>query len=97
MKRKRESIVRAATPDGQRAGEALIETIENQLRLNDPPEAREALERLLDLGETRENAMRYLGSVLATEVFYTLKNNEAFNRERYVGNLRALPELPDDE
>jgi hypothetical protein len=96
MRKKRDPIVRAATADGQRAGEALVETIENQLRLNDPPETRETLERLMTLGETRDNAMRYIGCVLATEIFYIFKNKDTFNRERYVHNLKELPKLPDD-
>jgi predicted nucleic acid-binding protein len=96
MSKKREPIVRAATPDGQRAGEAIIEIIENQLRENNPPETRQTLKRLIRLGETRENATRYIACVVAAELFYMAKKNEAYNRERYIENLKALPQLPDD-
>jgi hypothetical protein len=96
-KRKRkDNIVQADTPDGQRAGEAMIEAIENQLRDNDPPETRITLERLMSLGESRENAMRYIASALSVEVFEALKNESPYNEERYLTNLKDLPELPYD-
>jgi len=92
--KKREKIVRASTADGQAAGEALVEAVENQLRDNDPPETQEALDRLLVLGESRENALRYIASVLSVEVYEVMRNKESFNRSRYVKNLEALPNLP---
>ena len=96
-KRKRKgNIVQADSPDGQRAGEAMIEAIENQIRDNDPPETRITLDRLISLGESRANAMRYLGSVLSVEVFEALKNKTPYNEERYIKNLKNLPKLPFD-
>ena len=95
MKRKRKgNIVQAHTPDGQRAGEAMIEVIENQIRDNDPPETRITLDRLISLGESRENAMRYIASVLSVEIFEALKNKTPYNEARYITNLKNLPELP---
>ena len=79
---------------GQFAGEAIVEAVENQLRDNQPPETNATLERLISLGESRENAMRYIASVLLTEISEVLKNNSPFNEERYIKNLRALPKLP---
>ena len=89
-----EKIVNADTESGQLAGEAIVEVIDNQLAENNPPETKIALERLMALGEPRENAMRYIASVLSIEIFEVLKNNSHFNEERYVKNLKALPELP---
>lgn len=96
-KRKRkEKIVQANTPDGRRAGEAMIEAIENQIRDNDPPETRETLKRLMAMGESRDNAMRYIASALSVEVFEALKNKTPYSKERYLKNLKNLPELPYD-
>ena len=94
MKKRKRNIVQADTPDGQLAGEAMVEVVENQIRDNDPPETRTTLERLISLGESRENAMRYIASVLSIEIFEALKNKTPYNEERYLTNLRNLPELP---
>jgi hypothetical protein len=96
MKKRKRNIVQADTPDGQLAGEAMVEAVENQIQNNDPPETRITLDRLMSLGESRENAMRYIASVLSVEVFEILKNKTPFNEERYLTNLRNLPELPFD-
>jgi len=52
MKKRRRSIVQADTPDGQLAGEALVEVVENQIQDNDPPETRITLDKLMSLGAT---------------------------------------------
>ena len=96
MKKDKEQIVQAELEGGQLAGEAIIEVVENQLKDNNPPETKEALKRLIKSGETRENAMRYIASVLSIEIFGALKNNEPYNNKRYLKNLKALPKLPDE-
>ena len=53
MKKDKEQIVQADTEGGQLAGEAIIEVVENQVADNNPPETKEALERLIKNGETR--------------------------------------------
>ena len=40
MKKKKEKIVQADSDDGQRAGEAIVEVVENQLADNNPPETK---------------------------------------------------------
>jgi len=52
MKKKKETIVRADSEDGQVAGEAIVEVVENQLAENNPPETRRTLERLMKTGES---------------------------------------------
>lgn len=96
MKKDKEQIVQADTEDSQIAGEAIVEVVENQLADNNPPETKEALERLIKNGETRENAIRYIASVLSIEIFGALKHQEPYNDKRYLKNLKALPKLPDD-
>lgn len=94
MKKRKQKIVQADSPDGQRAGEALVEVVENQIRDNDPPETRLTLDRLMALGESREEAMRYITCSLSVEIFESLKNNTPYNEERYLTNLKNLPKLP---
>jgi hypothetical protein len=96
MKKRKRNIVQADSPDGQYAGEALVEAVENQIRDNDPPETRITLDRLMSLGESRENAMRYIASVFSIEIFEALKNKTPYNEKRYLANLRNLPEFPED-
>ena len=94
MKKKKQPVVRADSEDGQIAGEAIVQVVENQLAENNPPETRQTLERLMKSGESRENAMRYIACALSVEIYGALNNNEPYNHERYVNNLKALPELP---
>lgn len=89
-----DDIVNADTEDGQRAGEAIIEVVENQLADNKPPETRQALERLMAEGESRDNAMRHIASALVIEIFGALKHQQDYNHERYIKNLNALPNEP---
>lgn len=96
MKKKKEAIVQADSEDGQIAGEAIVEAVENQLAENYPPETKEALTKLMKAGESRENAIRYIACALSVEIFGALKNSEPYNHERYINNLKALPRLPDE-
>ena len=89
-------IVNAETEDGQLAGEAIIEIIENQLRDNNPKETKITLERLMASGESRENSMRFIASAVIVEISEIFKNGTEFNEQRYIKNLRALPKLPYD-
>jgi len=92
----REDIVNADTESGQRAGEAIIEAVENQLSDNNPPETKQTLDRLMASGESRENAMRHIATALVIEIFGALKHNEPYNDERYIKNLNALPKEPSE-
>ena len=96
MKNKKWKIVQSDSENGQRVGEAIVEAVENQLKANDPPETKHTLDRLMALGESRENAMRYIACVLSVEIFDAFKNNKPYNEERYLRNLKALPKLPDE-
>ncbi len=96
-KRKRERTVQAETEDGQLAGEAVVEVIENQIRMNDPPETKQTLDRLMGLGNSREESMRYIACAFAVELFEGLKNRSDFNEARYIEYLHALPDLPFDD
>lgn len=72
---------------------AIFEVVKNQMRAGDPPEARESYERLLAEGYSEEEVMKYLGSVVATEIFEVLEKGRSYNHENYIKSLKALPDL----
>ncbi|HXC38249.1 MAG TPA: hypothetical protein VN667_04830 [Burkholderiales bacterium] len=78
----------------ERVRRALLAAIEDQLKRGDPPEARQTLARLLAEGHTKQNALQLIAFALVAEVTDVLRNNSAYNRERYVANLNRLPKLP---
>ena len=71
-----------------------MEVVENQINDNDPPEARETLERLMSEGISKEDAKIYIAQAVCVEIWDTMKNRREFDRERYVRNLRNLPDEP---
>ncbi len=75
---------------------AILEAVETQLADGDPPETAEALDRLLAEGYPRDEAVRLIGCALADEAFQIMKHEREYDRARYVGLLRKLPDLPWD-
>jgi len=75
-------------------GEAIVEIIENQLRDNNPPETAATLQRLLRNGTSRVHAMQMIATVMSVELFNIMKSQAPYDEQRYVNNLRRLPELP---
>lgn len=73
---------------------AIFEIIENQIRDNSPREVRQTLERLISEGQTKEEAMKLIGCVVAVEIMEIMKYKKRFDESRYVGNLSKLPEMP---
>ncbi len=86
-----------ATKGSNRTRELIVEAVENQIRKNDPLEARETLDRLIQSGQSREEALRLIAGVLANEMFEVMKSKSHFDNARYVANLERLPKLPWDE
>jgi hypothetical protein len=76
----------------------LFEVINNQMRADDPPETKKTYNRLRLLGYSHFNTMKYIASVILTEMNDMLKENRLFNNAGYVEALKQLPRLPwDDE
>ena len=72
----------------------ILEIAENQIRANDPPEVRKALERLMADGYQREEAMKFIACVVTSEIFDVLKQQRVFYPVGYVKALNRLPTLP---
>lgn len=71
-----------------------MEVVDNQIAGNDPPETLEAMNRLTSEGISKQDAKNYIAQAVCVEVWDILKNQKEFNRDRYVRNLKNLPEEP---
>lgn len=83
--------------DQKRRRKIILEVVENQIRDSDPPETRQTLKRLIKDGFSREEAVELIAAVVVTEIYNVSKQNEPFNRKRFVAALKQLPKLPYDE
>jgi len=72
----------------------ILETVNNQLKSGDPPEARQTFNRLIEQGISEEDAKIYIGQAVTVEIFNIMKYGETFNLERYIRNLAGLPKEP---
>jgi hypothetical protein len=72
---------------------AILEVVDNQIKLLDPPETKETYDRLLKMGYSEIRAKELLGAVVSAEIFDILKKKEPFNKERFVKALNKLPDL----
>jgi len=79
----------------KRLKSAILQVVDNQIELNDPPETKQTLNRLVAEGISEKLAKELIGSVVAAEVFEVLKNGEEFDKNRYVTALNKLPEIPE--
>jgi hypothetical protein len=73
---------------------AFMEVVDNQIASNDPPETRQTLDRLISEGISEEDARMYIGQAICLEAWDIMKNKREFNLERFVRNLKNLPEEP---
>lgn len=73
---------------------AFLETVENQLADNDPPETTETLSRLVKQGISEEDAKLYIAQAVCVEVFDVMTHQKEFNGKRYLKNLKRLPKEP---
>jgi hypothetical protein len=77
------------------AREAILEVVNNQIRDGNPPETKETFDRLVSEGFVKNEALRLIGCVVASEFFEILKDRQPFDHARYVKALTKLPELPE--
>ena len=73
---------------------ALYDVLDTQIRDGDPPETRATFTRLRGEGVEEEEARRLIACVIAAEIFAVMKSKKSFDRERFIGRLARLPEMP---
>ncbi len=76
---------------------AILEVVETQVEINDPPETGMTLVRLINEGFTPKASKDLIGCVVLSEVFDVMKNGEVFDLDRYIAALKRLPQIPEDK
>jgi hypothetical protein len=74
--------------------ELLMDVVDNQIRNDDPPETRQTFNRLISQGISKEDAKIYIGQAVCVEIWDIMRNRKEFNKERFIRNLKRLPEEP---
>lgn len=64
--------------------------VERQLQQPDLEEVNRAVDRLMEHGHSREQAIDTVGTILLEEMHEMLTENERFDSERYAERLRNL-------
>ena len=77
-------------PHNPRLKSAFLDVVDNQLNENNPPETRQTLERLINLGYGEDKAKEMIGTVVTEEIYYVMKDDEPFNNERFIVGLKNL-------
>lgn len=82
--------MRDSDEQNPQVGEEIRTVVERQLRSSELEAPNQALERLIDRGHTREQAIDTIGAVLFEEMHEMMTETEPFDRERYVERLQEL-------
>lgn len=77
-----------------RLGAAILKIVENQLKGNDPLETRQTYERLIEEGNSKQEAKRLIACVVTSEMYDVMKEEETFNQDRFISALNKLPKMP---
>ena len=78
----------------ERLRKTYFEVIDNQIKLNDPTEVKQTMDRLLKLGYNEFETKSFIVDCLQIEIYDVIKNGKKFNEKRYVRNLKNLPQEP---
>jgi hypothetical protein len=71
--------------------DAMLDTVLNQINTNDPPEARDTYDRLIDGGASNSQALQLMSAVLKAEMARMLTDATPFDNERYSEALKKIP------
>lgn len=69
----------------------ILETVENQLQMDDPICIRLTLERLVASGYIEKEAKEMIGAVLLEDIYYILMDKQKFDEKKYSDKLNSLP------
>lgn len=71
-----------------------LKAIDNQLAANNPPEARQTLNRLIQEGYSHDEAVQFLAACIATEFYQVVKFQRPYDNQKYISYLHNLPNMP---
>jgi len=74
--------------------DTILEVVSNQLEMNEPPETKETLERLIGEGHSEEKAREMIGAIVSVHIYDVMKNKKYFDNVKYIEDLKKLPQLP---
>ena len=74
----------------------IFEVIENQIKNNDPPETALTFNRLKEKGFDDFTVKQLIGQCFAVELYNIMKYQKPFDEERYIKNLKNLPDKPSE-
>jgi len=69
---------------------AVVDIVENQLKINEPKCTRETFNRLIEVGYLEKQAKEMIASVAIEEIYDVMKIQAPFNEERYSKKLSKL-------
>jgi len=68
----------------------ILEIVDNQLKMNEPPCTKQTYERLIESGYTEKEAKEMIGAVVLEDIYYILKDKKKFDEKKYKEKLNAL-------
>jgi uncharacterized protein HemY len=70
--------------------DVMLDTVLNQINTNDPPQARETYDRLIDEGASNSQALRLMSEALRVEMDRMLAEATPFDSARYAELLAKV-------
>lgn len=74
----------------------VLTIVNNQIRANKPPETKQTLNRLIEMGYSDSDARILIGQCVVVEIFDVLNQDREYDEARYIRNLKNLPKEPGD-
>lgn len=68
----------------------VLGVVNNQIKLNDPPAAKAAFNRLKAAGYTDKQAKEKIGAVLIEHIYYIMKDSVPMDTAKYTRDLEEL-------
>lgn len=102
MKKKRKNprnrdsspVSEPSAESGRRVGQILRGVVRDQIREKKPPIVEVTYRRLVRSGEDEKNAIELIATVLASQIYDMLKEQQEYDDAKYAAALKRLPELP---
>ena len=69
---------------------AILEIVENQIKMDDPQCTGRTFKRLVSSGYTEKEAKEMIGAVLIEDIYFILKDKQSFDVEKYTKRLDDL-------
>jgi hypothetical protein len=68
----------------------IINSVETQIKTNNPPATRETFERLKANGHDEEKAKEMIASIIAEEIYLMVKDEKEINEDMFARRLSKL-------